>query len=74
MTYTTDDYHRDVQTLKGFDLGVAEGGAALGAGAIDESTLMEAYAEMDQLLRRIRTFEIEQGLPKTRWDYDGSTR
>lgn len=67
-------YDTDVRELRSFDLGSGEAGAACGAGAISEECLMEAYAEMDRLLRRIREHERLNKLEPTKWDYDGSAR
>lgn len=67
-------YAADVRQMKSFDLGSSEGGAACGAGALSEETLMEAYGEMSRLLGRIRTFERANNLPPTKWDYAGSSR
>lgn len=65
-------YAEDVKAAKSLD--TDQGGAACGAGAIDESTLMAAYGEMSRLLGRIREHECANNLAPTKWHYDGTAR
>jgi len=65
-------YESDVREMASIDTG--EGGAACGAGAISEETLMACYGECSRLLARIRDHERANNLTPTKWHYDGSIR
>lgn len=66
------DYDADVRRMKSMD--GREAGAACGAGAVSEETLMAAYDDMSRVLGRIREYEQVNNLPQSKWYYDGSNK